>query len=794
MPEHTRQLLHDLEHWATVLDPGHRDLLDRLDGWLGQTADLRNGQPAVPAIEALIVAVRRHMTASETSWARAEHDAAQALPDGLLSPVPRHSLRGTIDVIAAEPNGLTTAELIEATSGGGTSAVYQRLRLLRGWGLLESGPATGGAPKQARRYTVPAHVRTLLADLDDPAAVSDLSYRKALDELGRLLVEKSMLKDGSPAALRIDVLVASLRVTPTSPLARPSLRAPAKSLLTILTLLGGDGGLTATEVAAAIPGAHRTPVRASIRMLIEWGLVLRDVGGRIEHYGLADGARQLFADIDDPSVDRGAEYRAAVTTLGDLLATRWTLPPRAPSTLALGAVIDAVRAVPGSPLGPVEVQVPITSPRALLDALRAAPDGLTIAELTRTVPRTVSRGGERLQIRLRALVTWQLVRETHREGSGGRPDRVFQLTEQAARLLQRLDAARPGDGVELQELGRLLLVPSDLLPAAEHTARLAAAVGSVRAIRHGPLSRVEGSVREILGLIGAGGGLTAPDLFDMVPGIRPSSMRRRLRTLVGWDLVRPGPDTQPGRTDWSGRLYTLPDHTRRFLADLDDPQRVENMTYRVAIERVALLFDRPLGLMPRSSVTAEVEAALDAVRAAPGNPLVVAGAARPVNSLRDTLEMVAAAPNGVTAAELVERTPGVRRATMHLRLKAFVVWGLVRARLDQSAPSIRRFRYDIPDRMRRILADLDRASALNPDQRAAVDELARLLDGSPSLTATAGSSRRLEAAVLAVLSFYPASSGGPLAIGGMTEEQPGDALASGPAWWQAPRGVGRRRP
>ena len=123
-----------------------------------------------------------------------------------------------------------------------------------------------------------------------------------------------------------------------------------------------------------------------------------------------------------------------------------------------------------------------------------------------------------------------------------------------------------------------------------------------------------------------------------------------------------------------------------------------------------------------------------------------------------------------------------------------MVWGLVRARLDQSAPSIRRFRYDIPDRMRRILADLDRASALNPDQRAAVDELARLLDGSPSLTATAGSSRRLEAAVLAVLSFYLASSGGPLAIGGMTEEQPGDALASGPAWWQAPRGVGRRRP
>ncbi|HEY4421100.1 MAG TPA: hypothetical protein VGN22_16370, partial [Pseudonocardia sp.] len=400
-------------------------------------------------------------------------------------------------------------------------------------------------------------------------------------------------------------------------------------------------------------------------------------------------------------------------------------------------------------------------PRALLDALRAAPDGLTITELSRVVPGAVIRRGRGLRTRLQALVSWQLVREVRSEGSDGRPGTTYRLTGQARRLLRQLDTPRPGDGTALQELGRLFLEPSDLRPAARQTTRLAIAIERVRAIRYGPLSTVEGSVRGILGLIGAGGGLTGPDLVEMVPGIRPSSMRRRLGTLVRWDLVRIGPDTQMGRSDWSGRLFTLPDHTRRLLADLDDPQPIESIAYRRAIEQLALLFDRRLGLMPHSSVTAEVEAAINAVRAAPGNPLVAAGSARPANSLRDTLETVAAAPGGVTAAELVERTPGIGRSAMHLRLKAFVALRLVRAQPDRSGRSNSGFRYDMPDRTRRILADLDRTSVLAIDQRSAVEAFAELLDGSPSLTATSGAGRRLETAVRAVLPFYPVASGGP---------------------------------
>jgi DNA-binding HxlR family transcriptional regulator len=560
-------------------------------------------------------------------------------------------------------------------------------------------------------------------------------------------------------------------------------------------LLGADGGLTLSEVAAAIPGADRSPLSKSTRKLVEWGLVLRDVGGRSKNYGLTDGARQLLSDIDDPSIDRGTEYRAAATTLGELLATRWYLPPLAPSTIALEAAIDAVRAVPSSPLGAVTLQVPITSPRALLDALRTAPDGLTLTELSRAVPGTVKWRDRGLRTRLQALVNWQLIREVHSERNDGRPRRAYQLTGQAKRLLRQLDTPRPGDGTDLEELRRLLLEPSHLQPAAGQTTRLAAAIESVRATRYGPLSTVAGSVRGILGLIGAGGGLTGPDLVEMVPDIRLSSMRRRLGTLVRWDLVRIGADTQTGRTDWSGRLYTLPDHTRRLLADLDDPQTVESIAYRRAIEQLGLLFDRRLGLMPHSSVTAEAEAAINAVRAAPGNPLVAAGSARPANSLRDTLETVAAAPGGITAAELVGRTPGLGRSAMHLRLKAFVALGLVRAQPGRGGAPDRGFRYDMPGRTRRILADLDRTSALGTDQRVAVVGLAELLDGSPSLTPTSGGSQRLETAMRAVLPFYPVSSAGPPAIGGLTGDQLGDAVASGPAstggWLADPaRGTG----
>ncbi|HEY4419008.1 MAG TPA: hypothetical protein VGN22_05810, partial [Pseudonocardia sp.] len=469
MPEDTRQLLHDLDHRATVRDRRHRDLLDRLDGWLGQAADLRKGRPAVRAIKELTLAVRRRMRESEV-------------------PAPPRSLRGTIDMVASAPNGLTTAELVEAFGGGATSAPYQRLRLLRQWGLIEWGPGLGDAPTHERRYTVPAGVRGLLAEFDGRVAVPDPAYREVIAELGRLLVEQTLPKTGSTAVSRIDALVSAVRATPGSPFARPGLRAPAKSLLRLLTLLGADGGLTLTEVAAAIPGADPSPLGKSIRMLLEWGLVLRDVGGRSKNYGLTDGARQLLADIDDPSVDRGAEYRAAVTTLGELLAKRWYLLPLTPSTIALEAAIDVVRAVPGSPLGAVTLQVPITSPRALLDALRAAPDGLTLTELSRAVSGTVAQGGKGLRTRLQALVNWQLVHEVHSERSEGRPGKAYRLTGQATRLLRQLDTPRPGDGADLQELGRLLLEPSHLQPAARQTTTLAAAIESVRAIRYGPLS------------------------------------------------------------------------------------------------------------------------------------------------------------------------------------------------------------------------------------------------------------------------------------------------------------------
>jgi DNA-binding HxlR family transcriptional regulator len=394
--------------------------------------------------------------------------------------------------------------------------------------------------------------------------------------------------------------------------------------------------------------------------------------------------------------------------------------------------------------------------RAIAEAVGASADGLTIAELTARMPGIAQKT---LEQGVRTLVRTQLLqwKPDARRGHERGPRRHYFLPQHTRHLLRELDALDPGAHPALRDLAGWLNRPAGRIAASpDSVVALDAALGAARdalGSRIPDAPPAPNSVRAILDAVGAvPNGATSAELSEIIPGIRGSNMQQRLAVLTQWGLLDSVADVQTGRSAGRRRRYLLPERTRQLLRDLDRSGVAEHPERA----RLARAFAVPTSLIPGQATTAEIAAALGALRAVTRARPAASAAQVPPTSLRGMLATIGAAANGITAVELTEATSGTSGSTIRRRLLVFAAWGLVvRERDNPSAGSAAGYVYRLTDDARLVLAELDRVVPADDVDQNAVDHLALLLGRSASLTAGARTTLEIQSALRAVREQLP---------------------------------------
>ncbi|GAA1228649.1 trypsin-like peptidase domain-containing protein [Pseudonocardia alaniniphila] len=710
MPEHTRRLLHDLDHRVSVLDRPHRAALDALAGWFDRPASLQVGVVATRRIEDALQAVRD-------------------LPESALPAAPRVSTRQLLDVIAAGAGG-TLAQLAAATSGR-PWALVTRLHALHRWGLVDRWiDPTSGIRSREYRYSLPGHTRALLRDVDGRSLQPYPRYLVLLDELAARL-DRPIDRGRDGWRQRTDAVLTAIRNLPGSPLPASPV-TQENSVRHMLDVMDRTGVMTVGEIAAAVTGVVSTVLGQRLATLYAAGLLERLPAGARHHtttrfaYSVPERTRRLLSDVDGREALREPDYVAALEELALRLGSPAPLKPGTAQASEFVALVGAIRVLAASPL-PSRGPAPMTSYRGTLDAIGAAGEaGITAEELAALPP---GLGMVPMRQRLRLLLGWDLVERVSGAGRGARSgSRVYRLPEPVRRLLAALDDpssfVAEASKARLRALAELLNTPAAKLGPGSRQ-KVTEAVEAVRALPYSPLRdqrlgpRPE-SLRATLDALDAPGGATVAEVAAAT-GTAETAVRGRVFTLTEWDLVVV---LSGGTRGPALRRYGLPAHTRRLLQDLDDPEAITDPGYRVAAAHLTELLARSAGLRPEQRGTRELADVLDVIRALPGGPLSAQRLHRPGDSVWATIEAVAAAPDGIGAEELTEATGMLPVPQMRHRLHVLADWGLLRIRRGAAGRKL----YSVPAVTRLLLADLaEPARIADPDYRAAAERLAPLL-------------------------------------------------------------------
>jgi GNAT superfamily N-acetyltransferase/DNA-binding HxlR family transcriptional regulator/predicted transcriptional regulator len=750
MPDHTRQLLHDLDYRVTILDPRYQRALEVLAGWLEQPVGLHINAPATRSIAAALQVIRD-------------------LPDGPLPPLRTRQvrLRQMIDMIgAAGREGVTAADLVNATSVG-WRAVFSRLWMLYNLGLVDREIDWRAAVLGRRyRYFPPEHTRRLLADVDNRVTQPNPEYLVLLDELAGWL-DRAVNLDRSARTRRIAALIAEIRAISDSPLPAVSgVPAYSRSVSFMLDLLKRDGELLVVDIASASPKVSTTIVGTRAATLFAWELL----GRRIVRIGanrnprfvyfLPDHTRQLLDDLNHRGDQPDRDYAAALERLADWLYQPLTLQP-GEQTDQLGDLVAEIRGMSASPL-PADTRAPMTSYRGALDVIgEAGADGVTDEQL---VSLTGIKNGP-IRTRLRLLLWWGLVERVPGVG----PRRIYRLPEHTRRQLLALDHPAEFSTLKrsqrlLGELATLLNTPvDDLGPGGR--AVVTAALRAVKGMGYSPLAGVRigdvsDSIWDTLIVLDVPDGLTVTELMAEI-GLAEHLVRRRLNTLSGWGLVaqiRIGAVTR----------YTVPGHTHRLLADLAAVADIADPDYRAAARALISLLRRSEALWPDQPVTGDVLNAFLAVRATRDNPLVGWRPHIPADLAWATLEAIAALPHGPFTAEQANDAIGLLTLRVtHTRLHTLASWGLLHKHRGPRGVRL----YTVPVATRLLLAALADPGRIEDEAyKEAVLALAPLLARTRNLRRDSRTGQPLARAVEMLFEL----PGSPLAAAGVPV--PADSL------------------
>ncbi|WP_211261654.1 helix-turn-helix domain-containing protein [Pseudonocardia acaciae] len=739
--------------WLYVLPDHTRALLTLLDNPDRHPSDF--GRRALRTLaEHLRDSASLKPDAATTAKIAAALDAVRAIPNGPLPPptghVPTNSLRATLE--AATPEGRTAAEIAEAT-GLGVDVVGARLTALTHLGLLERTPNTRpGANPREWLHHLPEHTRTLLDLLDNPAN-HPAPARRALSTLADLLRAPATLRPGTAHAAKLASALDTVRAIPNGPLPAPA-APPAVSPRAMLdTVRAAEHGITAGELA------HRTGIeprlaRRWLTTLTRLGLLDRAPdtrpGGNPKRwlYTVPDRTTLLLTLADNPA-GQGFRAKRALRSVHVLLARPVGTELDADTVTALDTALSAVRALPGGPLPAAGEPASPHTVRTVLDAI--GDQGVTAVELA----GALRVGAHVARRRLALLAEWGLLeRAPNTRPGANRREWRFHLPEHTRALLADLDdtgrATDPAYRAALDRLAPLLAQPTGLTPGSATAERIRAALDALRVLPAGALAVAvvpvpAGSLRATLDAVAAADGLTVTELAE-AQGLHRITARLRLAAFLEWGLVVR--DRGDGSRDY---VHRLAEGAAELLALLDRPETHHGG--RAPLAALVTALNRTERLDPASPATAEVAGAVAAVRDMPGGPLPTQALHVQANSVLATLTALAAAPDGLTVAELAAALPGVDERTVQRRLPTLVGWGLVwQARDTRPGGNPRELVYRLPAETaalldalptgpapRELAAALNKPSMLAPGEATTVAieiaiDAVRALPGGPLST------------------------------------------------------------
>jgi 8-oxo-dGTP pyrophosphatase MutT (NUDIX family)/predicted transcriptional regulator len=730
MPEHTRHLLHDLDHRVALLDRRYRRALSALAASLGRPASLQAHVPATRRIEAAI-------------------DALRELPESPLPELTRTvvSLRMMLDAVgAAGEAGITVTDLAGVVAFGDPAVLHQRLRTLFAWGIVDR--RLTAAARRRYAYSLPEHTVRLLRDLDNRVHQPNPDYLVLLEEFSAWL-DRALLLGASRRTQRIGAVIRAIRAVQESPLPDASaVRGSQTSVRFLLDVLDGSGEMLIAGIVAVTPAVTSTIVGHRVATLFAWGLVERRrvmLGGRARFvYAMPEHTRRLLAHLNAPPENADPDYVDALIRLAEWLDRDLSLKSGTRLTRELGDLVREIQAMPASPL-PIHVQAPISSYRGTLDAIADAGEaGITTARLAELAGVRV----EAMRARLRRLLGWGLVQRLSGAGPG---TRVYRLPVHTTKLIVALD--NPTDFIlaesqeRLRALAELLNAPmAELGPGGSR--KVTEAIIAVQEMRSSPLpAPIAGPAPHSLlaGLAALGeatDGLTVSQLAQQL-GLHRSMARMRLVAFLEWGLA-----VRERAADSRDYVYRLSEGASGLLGELSKPETHRGT--REPLARLAVLLE---GADLRSPTAEEtIEAALGAVREMPDSPLPARRLHVQQNSVLAMLDVLAGTPDGMTVSELAAALSGVDIRTVRRRLPVLVKWGVVwQARDTRPDGNPRDLVYQLPGWMHRLVEAVRAAGGPSTDPgEQALRDLAVALNNPSVLSAGERTTVQIEIAFDAV--------------------------------------------
>jgi DNA-binding HxlR family transcriptional regulator len=344
LPAHTRALLEDLDDLAGIEAGDYRDAAVAVADALTGSVGLRPGQPGTAQILGALEAVRSPLY--ERYGPPGPHIAED-------------SLWATLDLVhAAGPEPVSAEHLAVSTGQLAPNAMRRRLGTLADWGLVRSIRGAGGV----RHFWLPIATRVLLAELAHPDHLTDGAYRAAATRLGPLLGENANLLPSSPKTEPLARAVGLLYDLDASPLARAGAPTPRDSLRgTLVGLADVARAVTVPELAEELLVSESGLLgrlvslsrRGLVRRTVRWGT---GAAPDAVEFVLTERGRQLLDELTEPGRGDRPTRRAAT----ERLAAVFGVPT---STLdahvreVIETELDAVAALPDSPLGPEDTAI-----------------------------------------------------------------------------------------------------------------------------------------------------------------------------------------------------------------------------------------------------------------------------------------------------------------------------------------------------------------------------------------------------------------------------------------------------
>ncbi|WP_037070320.1 MBL fold metallo-hydrolase, partial [Pseudonocardia acaciae] len=314
---HTVRLLADVANPPGPRTSRYRRALRALAYWLDKAAGL---EPDVPTTDAIASALDR------------VREIRGSPLHGATARASSNSLRGILDVLAALPEGATTAELLDRTPRASLTNLRQRLAGLVALRLVDqvSDTRPGGNPRESL-YRLSGPAARFLPMLDGLPYRSRDPRDRVLRTVTGLLNKPALLDPGSQARRQLeDALDLAALLIPDNPLAEPFTSAPPDSWQgTLEAVASAPEGMSTEELAALPPGIGVRPMRIRVRTLTkDMGLLRRDRDSRpgananAKVYFLSEDGQRLLLALHHPARHAKdiAELRA-LRTLAVLLRT-----------------------------------------------------------------------------------------------------------------------------------------------------------------------------------------------------------------------------------------------------------------------------------------------------------------------------------------------------------------------------------------------------------------------------------------------------------------------------------------